>query len=118
MNIFTWVREHFLATLAGLAAIWWFMAGEQYEQLAFFSFAVIYGAYYIERMRKHPMKNFRMARGQLMFDLVLCAFMAIVTIGGQSAKLDIAAAIVFVIAITGTDLVQFLRLRRQGRQSK
>lgn len=112
MSIFTWVREHFLATMAGLAAIWWFMAGEQYEQLAFFTFAVIYGAYYVERMRKHPMANFQMARAQLMFDLVLCAFMAIVTVGGQSSKLNVAAAIVFVVAVTGTDLVQFLRLRR------
>jgi hypothetical protein len=116
MSIFTWVREHFLATMAGLAAIWWFMAGEQYEQLAFFTFAVIYGAYYVERMRKHPMVNFQMARAQLMFDLVLCAFMAIVTVGGQSSKLNVAAAIVFVVAVTGTDLVQFLRLRR--RESK
>lgn len=114
MNLIKWVGQHFLAVMASLAAIWWFTASENVEQLAFFSFAVIYGAYYIERTKRTPMKNFRMARGQLMFDVVLCVFMAIVTIGGQSNKMDIAAAAIFVTAITGTDLVQFIRIRRSG----
>lgn len=110
-----WVRQHFLAIAATCAAIWWITAGEAVQDLAFYTFVVLYGGYYVLRTRQRPMTNLRLAKSQLIFDVILVGFVMVPLLTSSASVLSSAAAVIFILAIGGADLRQYLILRRQAK---
>lgn len=110
-----WIRQHFLALAASLAALWWFFGSEMTQDLAFYTFVVLYGGYYVIRTQQKPMQNLRIAKSQLIFDIVLMAMVLITIFDAEASGLNVAAAVIFIVAIGGADLRQFLKLRKQAK---
>ncbi|WDF83717.1 hypothetical protein PQ472_05630 [Lacticaseibacillus pabuli] len=117
MQIVNFIRKHFLSAIATIAFLWWFFGPDAMHSIAFYTFAVVYGAYYVQRTFTQPALSYRIARSQLIFDLFLLAIVLITIFDGSTDKLTIFGVVIFIIAIGGADLWQFIRIRRDSKKS-
>ena len=116
MQILNFIRKHFLAVLATITGIWWFFGPNSMHAIAFYTFAVVYGAYYVQRTMTQPALSYRIARSQLLFDLFLLAIVLITIFEGSSDRLTVFGVVIFIVAIGGADLWQFIRIRRATKK--
>ncbi len=113
MKKLQFVQKNLLGLLSVVAFIWWIFAGTQIAPLAFFTFTVIYGGYYIDWAEKNPDIPLRAAKRHVQFDVVLVVVMALSVVMGTPQLLAILGGVVFALATVGADLVLYWRAKRR-----
>jgi hypothetical protein len=109
------LEQNLLSILSIIAFFWWVTAGSNTAPLAFYSFAVIYGGYYVDWARRNPTVPLKKAKHRVQFDAVIVVLMIGAIITGGSGVLAIAGGIIFVLGTVGADIFLYRRAKRNAK---
>ncbi|WP_127848525.1 hypothetical protein [Lacticaseibacillus hulanensis] len=107
-----------LSILAMVAFFWWILAGANTAPIAFYTFAVLYGGFYVDWARRNPVMPLKQAKHRVNFDILIVIVMMVGVFSGGSSVLAIAGGVIFVIGTVGADIFLYYRARKDSKTDK